>query len=80
MCALPLPEVIPFTCLLSIVQSMRAIEFIKYDCPEMSVLQVLGDFEDAIKNIRLDAFKSGGDNIQKVRELAEPSVLVFIKI
>ena len=29
-------------------------------------VQVLGDFEDAIKNIRLDAFKPGGDNIQKV--------------
>ena len=31
--------------------------------------QVLGDFEDAIKNIRLDAFKPGGDNIQKVTSL-----------
>ena len=50
------------------------------DWPEISVLKVLGDFEDAIKNIRLDSHKSGGDNIQKVINLAEPSVLVFIKI
>jgi hypothetical protein len=28
---------------------------------------VLGDFEDAIKNIRLDLYKKAGDTIHKVR-------------